>query len=76
MSIDYNLTRDKLITENIRLNKNIIINEELLELNLQEEQDRIVLKDIFVNWNYPQIPHALFDDILDYSKKKIRTLST
>ncbi|WP_347298160.1 hypothetical protein [Dolosigranulum savutiense] len=70
MAIDYNLTRDKLITENIRLNKNIIINEELLELNLQEEQDRIVLKDIFVNWNYPQIPHALFDDILDYSKKE------
>ena len=70
MAIDYNLTRDKLITENIRLNKNIIINEELLELNLQEEQDRIVLKDIFVNWNSPHIPHALFDDILDYFKKE------
>lgn len=71
MAIDYNLTRDKLITENIRLNKNIIINEELLELKLQEEQNRIVLKDIFVNWNIPHIPNALFDDILDYAKKEL-----
>lgn len=71
MAIDYNLTRDKLITENIRLNKNIIINEELLELNLQEEQNRIVLKDIFVNRKSSHIPEALFDDILDYAEEEL-----
>lgn len=71
MTIDYNLTRDNLIKEIIKLNKNIIISEKILELSLQEEQDRIVLKDIFVNWNCPHIPSALFDDILDYVKKKL-----
>lgn len=71
MAIDYNLTRDNLITEIIKLNKNIIVNERFLELSFQEEQDRIVLKDIFVNWNYPHIPSALFDDILDYAKKEL-----
>lgn len=71
MAIDYNLTRDNLITENIKHKKNIVVNEHFLELNLQEEQNRIVLKDIFVNRKSSHIPEALFDDILDYAKKEL-----
>lgn len=70
MAIDYNLTRDNLITEIIKHKKNIVVNEHFLELNLQEEQNRIVLKDIFVNRKSSHIPEALFDDILDYTKKE------